>query len=66
MTLLSVAVRPAVNGYVVVATFGVAPAQGTFPAQTSSTEILFTDIGSIGTFLTAQNFVPLAAPVPGS
>lgn len=64
MTLLSVAIRPAVNGYIVAATYsGTLPPP--FPA-TSVVEILFTDMNGIGAFLTAQQFTPLpaiAAPV---
>jgi hypothetical protein len=63
VTLLSVAIRPAVNGYIVSATYSGAAANPPFAAaQSSVTELLFTDLPSIGAFLTAQEFVTLPAP----
>jgi hypothetical protein len=64
VTLLSVSIRPAVNGYILAATFSVdltAPNLGLPRQSAPATEILFVDLPSIGAWLTAQEFVPLAA-----
>jgi hypothetical protein len=65
VTLLNVSIRPAVNGYILVATFSAnltAPNLLGLAIQSApATEILFVDLPSIGAWLTAQEFVPLAA-----
>jgi hypothetical protein len=64
VTLLSVSIRPAVNGYILAATFSAdpnAPTLTTLKQTQPATEILFVDLPSIGAWLAAQEFVPLAA-----